>query len=115
MPEEETPETVEEPETDTSETTAPATKQSQSVETKQTQEEDFTVRAMSFEIFRKILEQTQSDLKKIFEIIAPVVQPMLKAGDKAWKRLRKAVMKAWKTYELSRQSTETAETCEEAV
>jgi hypothetical protein len=54
--------------------------------------EDFTISALSTEIIRKLFQNAERDLKRIVDIILPVVQPMLKAGDVAWKQLKRTFL-----------------------
>ncbi len=53
-----------------------------------TAKEDFTMSAMTFEIIRAMVKQVENDVKRIVELIAPVVQPILRAGDVAWRHLK---------------------------
>ena len=60
-----------------------------SQEEKPTGPEDFTISALSTEIIRKLFQNAERDLKRIVDIVLPVVQPMLKAGDVAWQQLKR--------------------------
>jgi hypothetical protein len=54
----------------------------------ETAKEDFTMSAITFEIIRAMVKQVENDVKRIVELIAPVVQPILRAGDVAWRHLK---------------------------
>jgi chromosome segregation ATPase len=56
----------------------------------ETSSEDFTLSAVTFEIIRAMVKQVESDVKRIVELIAPVIQPILRAGDVAWRHLKVA-------------------------
>jgi hypothetical protein len=50
--------------------------------------EDYTMSAVTFEIIRAMIKQVESDVKRIVELLAPVVQPIFRAGDVAWRHLK---------------------------
>lgn len=50
--------------------------------------EDYTMSAVTFEIIRAMVKQVESDVKRIVELLAPVVQPIFRAGDVAWRHLK---------------------------
>ena len=54
----------------------------------ETAKEEFTMSAMTFEIIRALVKQVENDVKRIVELIAPVVHPILRAGDVAWRHLK---------------------------
>ena len=54
----------------------------------ETAKEEFTMSAMTFEIIRALIKQVENDVKRIVELIAPVVHPILRAGDVAWRHLK---------------------------
>mmetsp|Transcript_101944 Transcript_101944/g.294975 ORF Transcript_101944/g.294975 Transcript_101944/m.294975 type:complete len:299 (-) Transcript_101944:55-951(-) len=56
----------------------------------ETAKEDFTISAMTFEIIRAVMKQVESDVKRIVELVAPVVRPILQAGDVAWRHIKVA-------------------------
>jgi hypothetical protein len=75
--------------------------------------QDFTTKALGFEMIRELLKQMESDLKRIVELLAPVVTPILRAGDVAWRHIRATIVTLRNNYESSRNSNEEAESCEE--
>lgn len=68
--------------------------------------EDLTMKAITFEIIRELIKQVESDVKRIVELLTPVIQPILSAGDVAWRHLRVAVESLWKNYEKSKAGEE---------
>jgi hypothetical protein len=71
-----------------------------------TSKDDFTMRAITFEIIREIVKQVNNDVKRIVELMTPVIRPILRAGDVAWRHLKVAFESARRTYENSQSSTE---------
>jgi hypothetical protein len=75
--------------------------------------QDFTMKVLSFEIIRELLKHVENDLKRIAELLAPVLTPILRAGDVAWRHIRATIVTLRKHYESSRNSNEEADNCEE--
>ena len=65
-------------------------------------DEDFTVSAMTFEIIRAMVKQVESDVKRIVELMTPVIRPILRAGDVAWRHIKVAFESLRHNYENSR-------------
>lgn len=63
-------------------------KKSVAVKNKTGVREDFTVSAMTFEIIRTLMKQVESDVRRIVDLVGPVLQPILRAGDVAWRHLK---------------------------
>lgn len=76
--------------------------------------EDLTLKALAVEIIRGLVRNANNDLKRIVELVAPVVRPLLEAGDKAWRRIRAAVVYIQQNYGNT-NSQEEADTCADEV
>ncbi len=72
-----------------------------------TSEEDFTMQALTFEIIRAMVKQVESDVRRIIELMTPVIRPILRAGDVAWRHLRVTFESLRHSYENSRPTNET--------
>jgi hypothetical protein len=72
--------------------------------------EDLTMRALTLEIVRSILKQANSDVKRIVELLAPVIRPILQAGDTAWRTIRATLVTMHQNHQSSRNNEE-AEGC----
>ena len=81
--------------------------------TKNESDEDFTMKAITFEVIRTMVKQLESNIKVIVELVTPAIRPILRAGDVAWRHLRVAVELLRNHYEKSKAGEE--ETVEEAV
>lgn len=68
--------------------------------------DDFTMRAITFEIIREIVKQVENDIKRIVELMSPVIRPILRAGDVAWRHLKVAFESARRSYEEGQSSAE---------
>jgi len=76
--------------------------------------EDLTLKALAVEIIRGLVRNANNDLKRIVELVAPVVRPLLEAGDKAWRRIRAAVVYIKQNYGNT-NSQEESDTCADEV
>jgi hypothetical protein len=72
--------------------------------------EDLTIKALTVEVLRGMVRHAENDLKRIVELMAPVLRPLLQAGEVALRRIRAAIVVIQKNYESSR-SKEEAESC----
>jgi hypothetical protein len=72
--------------------------------------EDLTMKALTVEIIRGMVRHMENDVKRIVELMAPVLRPILEAGEVAWHRIRAAIVVIQKNYESSR-SKEEADSC----
>ena len=77
--------------------------------------DDLTLKALAIEIIRGVVRHTENDLKRIVELMAPVVRPLFEAGETAWKRIRKAFAMVRKSFESSQRSEEEANAGPDAV
>lgn len=68
--------------------------------------EDFTMKAISFEVIRAVAKEIGGGFKRIVELVTPVVQPILRAGDVAWRHLRVVVQSLRSNYEKSKADEE---------
>ena len=75
----------------------------------ETAKEDFTMSAMTFEIIRAMVKQVENDVKRIVELIAPVVHPILRAGDVAWRHLKLVFESLGRTSRPTEENDEAAE------
>ena len=71
----------------------------------ETQKEDFTMSAMTFEIIRAMIKQVESDVKRIVEQITPVIRPILQAGDVAWRHLKVALQSLRQNKDSSKEES----------
>lgn len=75
----------------------------------ETAKEDYTLSAVTFEIIRAMAKQVESDVKRIIELVAPVLRPILKAGDVAWRHLKVAFQSIRRSSQNSGGGGETTE------
>lgn len=68
--------------------------------------EDFTMSAITFEIIRAMIKQVENDVKRIVELMAPVIRPILRAGDVAWRHLKVVFESARRSYQNSQGGSE---------
>jgi hypothetical protein len=68
------------------------------------------MKALTVEIIRGMVRHMENDVKRIVELMAPVLRPILEAGEVAWHRIRAAIVVIQKNYESSR-SKEEADSC----
>lgn len=87
-----------------------ATTQEGQLETTNTTKEDFTVKAIGVEVIRAMMKQVESDIRRIVELMIPVLQPLLRAGDQAWQRIRSAFDKFRQDYEARQAQHQETET-----
>jgi hypothetical protein len=56
------------------------------------EKEDLTLSALSLEIIRTVFNNAERDVKRIIDLILPAVQPVLNAGDVAWRHIKATLM-----------------------
>jgi hypothetical protein len=61
-------------------------------------EEDLTLNGMTIEILKGVFRQAESDVKRIAELMAPILQSMMRAGDVAWRHVRALIVSLQKQY-----------------
>ena len=59
---------------------------------KSKEKEDLTLKALSIEILRTMYEQAERELKRMIELILPILKPFLTTGQKTLKQLRDALI-----------------------
>ena len=61
--------------------------------------EDFTLSHLAFESLRVLVKNASEDVKRVIGLAIPVFQPLLNAGDVAWKQVKSLYAKARKAYD----------------
>ena len=82
------------------------TKETTELTTKNETGEDFTMKAITFEVIRTMVKQLESNVKVIVELVTPAIRPILRAGDVAWRHLRVALELLRNHYEKSKAGEE---------
>jgi hypothetical protein len=88
--------------------------------------EDFELSHLAIESLRAFVLHAKDDVKRILDLVVPVMQPLLTAGDAAWRQIKALFVKARDAYcevsqscesskEQSSDEAEPAEDCEESV
>jgi hypothetical protein len=63
-----------------------------------TPKEDFTLSYLAIETIRAFVKHAKDDAKRIFALVVPVMQPLLTAGDVAWRQIKALFLKAREAY-----------------
>jgi hypothetical protein len=71
--------------------------------------EDFALSHLAIESLRAFLKHAKDDVKRILELVVPVMQPLLTAGDVAWRQIKALFVKARDAYYESASSQQSAE------
>ena len=61
--------------------------------------EDFTLSHLAVESLRVLVKNASEDVKRVIGLAIPVFQPLLNAGDVAWKQIKSLYAKARKAYD----------------
>ena len=61
--------------------------------------EDFTLSHLAIESLRVLVKNASEDVKRVIGLAIPVFQPLLNAGDVAWKQVKSLYAKARKAYD----------------
>merc|ERR1712224_694620 len=103
--------------------TAEVTTSSSDGDGEQNPGEDFATMAhIAVESLKVLVKNAKDDVKKVIEMVVPVLQPLLDAGDVAWRRIRALVARAralYRVYYNNRNNEgggggEQGETCEDS-
>jgi hypothetical protein len=70
-----------------------------------TQKEDFALVHLAVETLRAFVKHAKDDVNRIIELVAPVLKPILTAGDVAWRQLKALFLKAREAYETYEASS----------
>ena len=49
--------------------------------------EDLTMNGMTIEIIKGFIKQAEADIKRIKQLMGPIIQSMIKAGNVAWRHI----------------------------
>uniref|UniRef100_A0A7S4ER17 Uncharacterized protein n=1 Tax=Pseudo-nitzschia australis TaxID=44445 RepID=A0A7S4ER17_9STRA len=108
-------------ETETDDTTTNAGTEIESPDNS-TMKEDLTMTTLAIESLRVLLKNTKDDVKRIIALAIPVLQPILNAGDAAWRQVQSLFLRAreaYEAYQATNQSpsegSEVAETCDDSI
>lgn len=63
------------------------------------EKEDLTLSALSIEIIRRMFKDTERELKRIIDLILPVVRPVMNAGDVAWRHIKATLISLKKDFD----------------
>ncbi|KAG7355574.1 hypothetical protein IV203_000260 [Nitzschia inconspicua] len=88
-------------ETEKSETTSTATTTTEVANLSagsSSHKEDFTLSHLAIESLRAFVKHAKDDVKRILELVVPVMQPLLTAGDVAWRQIKALFVKARDAY-----------------
>ena len=61
--------------------------------------EDLTLPHLAIESLRVLVKNAQEDVKRIINLAIPVLQPLLNAGDVAWRQMKSLILRAREVYE----------------
>lgn len=70
--------------------------------------EDFTVSNLAIESLRAFIMHAKDDVKRILELVVPVMRPLLTAGDVAWRQIKALFVRARDAYYESAPSADDA-------
>ena len=80
--------------------------------------EDFATMAhIAIQSLRVLVKNAKDDVKKVIEMVVPVLQPLFDAGDVAWRRIRSLFDRARELYRVYKNTNSEGgegETCEES-
>jgi hypothetical protein len=66
--------------------------------------EDFTLSYLAIESLRAFVKNAKDDLKRIIELVVPVMRPLLTAGDVAWRQIKALFLMVRDAYNESSSS-----------
>jgi hypothetical protein len=67
--------------------------------------EDYTLSHLAIETLRAFVKHAKDDAKRIFELVVPVMQPLLTAGDVAWRQIKALFVRAREAYSASQDAS----------
>lgn len=73
-------------------------------------EEDFTLTHIAIESLRIMIKNAKDDVKRAIEMVVPVFQPLINAGDVAWKKIKVLYHKARESYRAYQASSTNSNT-----
>ena len=71
--------------------------------------EDFELSHLAIESLRAFVKHAKDDVKRILDLVVPVMQPLLTVGDTAWRQIKALFVKARDVYCEASQNCESAD------
>lgn len=69
---------------------------------------DFTMAHLAIESLRAFVQHAKDDVNRLIGLMIPVIQPLLSAGDVAWRQIKALFLKAREAYETETHTDEAA-------